>query len=83
MTITCKHHYINCLIEQLGTSDILHNATYKSSMLTREDICLNHTPVLSADTPIPLLHWIPKHHKDPYKESYIAVPPNHCLEDEQ
>ena len=80
ITIICKQHYINCLRKELGTSGSMASATYKATDVSQEDICDKHKTFMSThglflkkdDMTIPSLYWIPKPHKDPYKERYIA-----------
>ena len=76
----CKSHYINCLIKELGMDSSQGNPTYTPTTLTKKEILGNHRSVLLSfgiftkdeDLDLPLLHWIPKLHKCPYKQRYIA-----------
>ena len=56
------------------------NSTYQRTNLTKGVILDNHRSVLSSfgvhikdvDIDLPSLYWIPKLHKDPYKQRFIA-----------
>jgi len=76
----CKSHYINCLINELGIDNSLGNPTYTPTTLTKEEILNNHRSVLCSfgistkdeELDLPSLYWIPKLHKCPFKQRYIA-----------
>ena len=76
----CKSHYIGCLIKELGIDSSLGNPTYTPMTLIKEEILDNHRSVFSSfgistkkeELDLPLLYWIPKLHKCPYKQHYIA-----------
>ena len=76
----CKAHYISCLREELGLNSTAGNPTYTCTPLTKEEILSNHKTVLlsfginTAEEELerPKLYWIPKLHKAPYKQWYIA-----------
>ena len=76
----CKHHYFDCLIKELGIDNTLGNPTYTPTTLSKEEILENHKSVLSSfgisvkdeDLELPSLYWLPKLHKSPYKQRYIA-----------
>ena len=76
----CKAHYIECLMKELGINNSLGNPTYTPTALTKEEIIRNHRSVLSSfgiftkdeELDLPHLFWIPKLHKCPYKQRYIA-----------
>ena len=78
--LICKHHYFDCLIKELGIDNTLGNPTYTPTALTKEEILENHKSVLSSfgisvkdeDLELPSLYWLPKLHKSPYKQRYIA-----------
>jgi hypothetical protein len=63
IVFVCKSHYIDCLIKELGIDNSLVNPTYTPKTLTKEEILDNHRPSL---------YWIPKLHKCPFKQRYIA-----------
>ena len=75
----CKRHYIDCLITELGIESN-GNPTYTATTLSKEEIINNHKSVISsfglnikdASCDIPSLYWIPKLHKSPYKQRFIA-----------
>ena len=58
----------------------IRNPTYTRTNLTRDEILQNHLSVLNTfDIPknqdqfdLPYLYWIPKLHKNPYKQRFIA-----------
>ena len=70
-----KSHYIDCLI-----NNSLSNPTYTPTTLTKEEILDNHMSVLCSfgistkdeELVLPSLYWIPKLHKCPLKQRYIA-----------
>ena len=76
----CKRYYIQCLIDELGIDSSLGNPTYEATTLSKEEITDNHRSVLSSfgisikddDCDLPSLYWIPKLHKCPYKQRFIA-----------
>jgi hypothetical protein len=76
----CKSHYIDCLIKELGIDDSLGNPTYTPTTLTKEEILDNHRSVLCSfgistkdeELDLPSVYWIPKLHKCPFKQRYIA-----------
>ena len=80
ITITCKKHYVSCLQKELGVNGSTPNATYQETPLSEAEICDNHKGFMLShglllkpeNMSIPSLYWIPKLHKNPYKERYIA-----------
>ena len=79
LTIVCKKHYIDCQIKEIGINNTLGNPTYTLSTPTKQEILENHKSVLISfgvnpkdeDQDLPSLYWIPKLHKNTYKERYI------------
>ena len=80
IVFVCKTHYINCLMEELGMSTMTGNPTYNLTAMSKEEILQNHHSVMltfgislpEEDIDLPKLYWIPKLHKNPYKQRYIA-----------
>ena len=80
IVFVCKKYYINSLAKELGVTSSKGNATYALETLTKEEVLDNHKSVLHSygltdikdNLELPLLYWIPKLHKNPYKERYIA-----------
>ena len=80
IVFVCKKYYFNCLIQELGLNSNSNNPTYKATTFSESEVLTNHKSVLSSfgvkvDTDsleLPYLYWIPKLHKNPYKERYIA-----------
>ena len=77
----CKAFYYSCLREELDDSDNRNaSSTYQRTNLTKSEILIDHRSVLSSfgvntkddDIDLPSLYWIPKLHKDPYKQLFIA-----------
>ena len=76
----CKKHYIECLMKEMGIDNSLGNPTYTRTAMPKEDIINNHKSVLSSfgitvsdeNDNLPSIYWIPKLHKNPYKQRYIA-----------
>ena len=75
-----NHNYIDCLIKELGIDNSLGNPTYTPITLTNEEILDNHRSVLCSfgisikdeELDLQSLYWIPKLHKCPFKQHYIA-----------
>ena len=69
-----KTHYINCLMEELGMSTMTGNPTYNlTAIQNHHSVMLTLGISLSdEDIDLPELYWIPKLHKNPYKQRYIA-----------
>jgi hypothetical protein len=68
------------LIKELDIDNSLGNRTYTPTTLTKEEILDNHMSVLCSfgistkdeELVLPSLYWIPKLHKCPLKQRYIA-----------
>ena len=79
IVFVCKTHYINCLMEELGMSTMTGNPTYNLTAMSKEEILQNHHSAMltfgislpEVDIDLPKLYWIPKLHKNPYKQRYI------------
>ena len=73
-------NYYDCLVRELGFDNGVGNPTYTHTCLTTDEILSNHKGVLNSfgintkqeDLDLHSLYCIPKLHKDPYKERYIA-----------
>ena len=80
IVFVCKTHYINCLMEELGMSTMTGNPTYNLTAISKDEILQNYRSVMltfgislpEEDIDLPKLYWIPKLHKNPYKQRYIA-----------
>jgi len=77
IVFVCKSLYVDCVIKELGIDNSLGNPTYTVTTLTKEEILNNHTrrSVLCSFgilTNWIYRHWIPKLHKCPFKQRYIA-----------
>ena len=67
-------------MKELGVDDSFGNPTYTVTTLSKDEIISNHISVLSSfglhvdenDSELPTIYWIPKLHKTPYKQRYIA-----------
>ena len=76
----CKKYYVQCLLNELGVNTNSHNNTYTLETLSKQEILNNQMSVLSSfgidvnkeDHELPSLYWLPKMHKTPYKQRYIA-----------
>ena len=75
----CKNHCLQCLTTELGINRTTGNPTYSLTSFTKDEILQNHKSVLSFginikenEENLPSLYWIPKLHKTPYRERYIA-----------
>ena len=80
IVFVCKTHYINCLMEDLGMSTMTGNPTYNLTAMFKNEILQNHHSVMltfgisqpEIDIDFLKLYWIPKLHKNTYKQRYIA-----------
>ena len=82
IVFVCKKYYYECLIRELGLNNPSKNPTYTATTLSQSEILDNHNSVLlsfgikvntdTSTTELPYLYWIPKLHKTPYKQRYIA-----------
>ena len=80
MVFVCKNYYIDCLKNELGLTDGTDCKTYTPVTFTKSEIIDNQTSVLSSfgieiskeDHDLPCMYWLPKLHKSPYKQRYIA-----------
>jgi len=76
----CKKYYIECLLSEVDQDKTNCNQTYKETTLSKQEIIDNHKSALSFfnvplsddDCDLPSMHWIPKLHKNPYKQRFIA-----------
>ena len=76
IVFVCKSHYI----KELGIDNSLDNPTYTPTTPTKEKILDNRRSVLCSsgistiyeELDLPSLYWIPKLHKCPFKQCYIA-----------
>ena len=81
IVFVCKSYYFECLIKELGiNSNTSSNTTYKPTSFDKDEILANHRSFMTSlnipsgkeSEDLPYLYWIPKLHKTPYKERYIA-----------
>ena len=81
ISFVCKSYYFECLIKELGiNSNTSSNTTYKPTSFDKDEILANHRSFMTSlnitsgkeSGDLPYLYWIPKLHKTPYKERYIA-----------
>jgi hypothetical protein len=80
IVFVCKNYYYACLFNELGFTFTSDNTTYTLTSLTEDEILQNHLSVLNTfnipknldQFDLPYLYWIPKLHKNPYKQRYIV-----------
>jgi hypothetical protein len=80
IVFVCKSHYIDCLKKELGIDNSLGNPTYTPTTLTKAEILDNHRSALCSfgistkdeELDLPSPYCIPKLHKCPFKQRYIA-----------
>jgi hypothetical protein len=81
IVFVCKNYYSECFLHELGFTYTSGKPTYtQTNALTKDEILQNHLSVLNtSDIPknqdqfeLPYLYWIPKLHKNPYKQRYIV-----------
>ena len=76
----CKTYYYSCLQKELFDNKKVDFSTYQRTNFTNEGLLVNHRSVLASfgvntqdeNVDLPSSYWIPKLHKDPYKQRYIA-----------
>ena len=76
----CKTYHYSCLQKELIDDNDVDSSTYQRTNFTKGEILVNHRSVLTSfgantedeNVDLPSLYWIPKLHKDPYKQHYIA-----------
>ena len=81
-TFVCKRHYVDILIEdlELGLHSLPRNPTYNLTDCSASEVLDNNKSVLtsfgihanSEELDLPNICWIPKMHKNPYKDRFIA-----------
>ena len=81
IVVVCKSHYIDCLIKELGIDNSLGNLIHIPRRHIRKRtswtiIGLFYVPLefqpKMKNLDLPSLYWIPKLHKCPFKQRYIA-----------
>ena len=81
IVLVCKSYYYECLIKELGiNNNTFGNITYKPTSFDKDEILANHRSFMTSlhipygkeSEDLPYLYWMPKLHKTPYKERYIA-----------
>jgi hypothetical protein len=80
IVFVCKNYYYECLLNELGFTSTSGNTTYTRTNLTKDEILQNNLSVLNIfnipknqdQFDLPYIYWIPKLHKNPYKQRYIA-----------
>ena len=80
IVFVCKKYYHQCLINELGCNSASNDSAYTLTSFSREEIISNHNSVLTSFgikvnenvSELPFLYWIPKLHKNPYKQRFIA-----------
>ena len=73
-------HKSQCLTKELGINGTTGNHSYSFTSITKDTVLQNHKSVFRScwywhqrkRRNLTSLYWIPKHHKTPYKERYIA-----------
>ena len=79
-TFVCKRHYVRILSEELGLNSLPGNPTYNLMDFSASEVLDNHKSVLTSfgietsddELDLPYIYWIPKMHKNPYKQRFIA-----------
>ena len=79
-TFVCKRYYVDILIEELGLHLLRGNPTYNLIDFSASEVLDNHKSVLTSfgiqttdkELDLPYIYWIPKMHKNPYKNWFIA-----------
>jgi hypothetical protein len=81
IVFVCKAHYYQCIINEQGINSTISNRTYTPTAFSKDEILQNHASVLNTlnipvyagdDYELLYLYWIPKLHKTPYKQRFIA-----------
>jgi hypothetical protein len=71
---------MQCLLNKLGFTSTSGNPTYTRTNFTKDEILQKHLSVLiTFDIPknqdhfeLPYLYWIPKLHKNPYRDTLLT-----------
>ena len=79
-TFLSKRHCVSILSEELGLNSLPGNPTYNLTDLSASELLDNHKSVLTSfgietsdhELDLPLIYWIPKMHKNPYKHRFVA-----------
>jgi hypothetical protein len=77
---TFVHKVDNSFVEQVDDPAMYLSTTYKPTSFDKDEILANHRSFMTSlnipsgkeSEDLPYLYWIPKLHKTPYKERYIA-----------
>ena len=81
IVFVCKSYYYECLIKEIGiNNNTSGNTACKPTSFDKDEILANHRSCMTSlnipfgkeSEDLPYLYWIPKFHKTPYKERYIA-----------
>ena len=81
-SIVCKQFYIECLLKELtivgtskteGTYKMLKSSQGRILNAHKKYMNLHHIPIDDSQTCLPFLYWIPKMHKTPSKQRFIAA----------
>ena len=80
IVFVCKTHYINYSVEALGMSTMTGKFTYNLTVMSKDEFLQNHHSVMltfgisipEEEIDLPKLYWIPKLHKNAYKQRYIS-----------
>ena len=77
--LSAKRFFIQYLLSEVDVENNSSDKTYTATTLSKEEIVENHKSVLSSfclstkddDCDLPSMSWIPKLHKNPYKQPMI------------
>ena len=80
IVVVCKTFYFHFLLSEVDVENNSSDKTNTATTLSKEEIVENHKSVLSSfglsskddDCDLPSMYWIPKLHKNPYKQHFIA-----------
>jgi len=79
IAIVCKYFYIKTLLEEIGILDTKRVSAYSLSSDNSQSIIATHLhkmeqiPLDNKQQQLPILLWIPKMHKNPSKQRFIAA----------
>ena len=80
IVFVCTKYYYKCILTELGYGDSANSSAYTPTNFDKAEVVRNHKSVLTSfgltlkeqASELPLLYWIPKLHKCPYKQRFIA-----------
>jgi hypothetical protein len=81
IAVVCKYFYVKSMLKEVGLLDAKQQTAYNLSLDTAPDVVTTHLAMMkqvniqveAKQSQLPLLLWIPKMHKTPSKQRFIAA----------